>query len=58
MDKYEAEGMVFEIREKYDLLTKWEEDFLISIEDAIEQGITLTTKQEDTLDEIYRRVIG
>ena len=34
-------------------LTKWEEDFLASIEDRLRTGNRLSSKQEDILERIY-----
>ena len=39
-------------------LTKWEEDFLESVLDRLDDGLGLTPRQQEVFDGVWRRVVG
>lgn len=58
MNNYDAIQLIEAIQESQKPLTKWEEDFLQSIEEQLDNGDRLSDKQSDALQKIYRKSQG
>lgn len=58
MLQIQAEQLLSYIVNSYDKLTKWDEDFVSSIEHQLDIGKKISEKQLKMLSEIYRRISG
>lgn len=55
MNDFTDDYKVRMIMTEMDQLSKWEEDFIVNMDDLVENGKELTPRQKEVLDNLFRK---